>query len=86
MPSNYGNSLNYQVAPAKTGFISLGEHHLLLWQFLHMRNRKRVRFRQRSLLLCFPAQIETSASRPAGNDTISTSIKFGVRTAELQWQ
>ena len=35
----------------------------LSWQFLHMRDRKRVRYRQRSLLLRFPAQIETSASR-----------------------
>jgi hypothetical protein len=63
LPSNYGKSLNYQVAPAKTGLISCGEHHSLSWQFLHMRDRKRVRSRQRSLLHRFPAQIETSASR-----------------------
>jgi hypothetical protein len=62
LPSNYGKSLNYQVSPAKTGLISHGEHHSLSWQFLHMRDRKRVRSRQRSLLR-FPAQIETSASR-----------------------
>jgi hypothetical protein len=43
LPSNYGKSLNYQVAPAKTGLISRGENHLLSWQFLHMRDRKRVR-------------------------------------------
>jgi hypothetical protein len=49
LPSNYGKSLNYQVAPAKTGLISRGEHHSLSWQFLHMHLR-------------FPAQIETSAS------------------------
>jgi hypothetical protein len=63
LPSNYGKSLNYQVAPAKTGLISCGEHHSLSWQFLHMRDRKRVRSRQRSLLHRFPAEIETSASR-----------------------
>jgi hypothetical protein len=63
LPSNYGKSLNYQVAPGKTGLISRGENHSLSWQFLHMRDRKRVRSRQRSLLLRFPAQIETSASR-----------------------
>jgi hypothetical protein len=63
LPSNYGKSLNYQVAPAKTGLISRGEHHSLSWQFVHTRDRKRVRSRQRSLLLRFPAQIATSASR-----------------------
>jgi hypothetical protein len=63
LPSNYGKSLNYQVSPAKTGLISRGEHHSLSWQFLLMRDRKRVRSKQRSLLLRFPAQIETSASR-----------------------
>jgi hypothetical protein len=47
----------------KTGLISRGEHHSLPWQFLHMRDRKRVRSRQRSLLLRFPARIETSVSR-----------------------
>ena len=57
LPSNYGKSLNFQVAPAKTGLISRGEHHSLSC------HRKRVRSRQRSLLLRFPAQIETSASR-----------------------
>jgi hypothetical protein len=36
--------------------------------FVHMRDRKRVRSRQRSLLLRFPAQIETSVSRE-GTDT-----------------
>ena len=56
-------SLNYQVAPAKTGLTSRGEYHSLSWQFLHMRDRKRVRSRQRSLLLRFPTQIETSVSR-----------------------
>jgi hypothetical protein len=54
--------LNYQVAPAKIGLISRGEHHLLSCQILHMGNRKRVRSRQRSLLHRFPAQIETSVS------------------------
>jgi hypothetical protein len=63
LPSNYGQSLNYQVAPAKTGLISRGENHSLSWQFLDKRDRNRVRSRQRSLLLRFPAQIETSASR-----------------------
>jgi hypothetical protein len=63
LPSNYGKSLNYQVAPAKTGLIWRGENHSLSWQFLHMRDRIRVGSRQRSLLLRFPAQIETSASR-----------------------
>jgi hypothetical protein len=62
LPSNYGKSLNYQVAPEKTGLISRGEHHSLSWQFAHMRDRKRVRSRQRSLPR-FPAQIETSVSR-----------------------
>jgi hypothetical protein len=67
LPSNCGTSLNYQVAPAKTGLISHGENHSLSWQFLHMRDRKRGRSRQRSLLLRFPAQIETSASREPTN-------------------
>jgi hypothetical protein len=58
----YGKSLIYQVAPAKTGLISRGEHHSLSWQLLHVRDRKHVRSRQRSLLLRFPAQIETSVS------------------------
>jgi hypothetical protein len=47
LPSSYGKSLNYQVASAKTGLISRGEHHSLSWQFVHMRDRKRVRSRQR---------------------------------------
>ena len=53
--SNYGKSLNYQVAPAKTGLISRGDNHSLSWQFLHMRDRKRVESRQRSLLLRVPS-------------------------------
>ena len=40
-------SLNYQVAPTKTGLISRGENHSLSWQFLHMRDRKRVRSRHK---------------------------------------
>ena len=63
LQTGYGKSLIYQIAPAKTGLISRGEHHSLSWQFLHMRDRKRVRSRQRSLLLRFPAQIQTSVSR-----------------------
>jgi hypothetical protein len=63
LQTGYGKFLIYQVAPAKTGLISRGEHHSLSWQFLHMRDRKRVRSRQRSLLLRFPAQIETSVCR-----------------------
>jgi hypothetical protein len=55
LPSNYGKALNYQVAPAKTGLISRGENHSLSWQFLHMRDRKRVGSRQRSLLLRVPS-------------------------------
>ena len=55
LPSNYGKSLNYQVAPAKTGLISRGDNHSLSWQFLHMRDRKRVGSRQRSLLLRVPS-------------------------------
>jgi hypothetical protein len=34
LPSNYGKSLNYQVAPTKTGLISRGEHHTLSWQII----------------------------------------------------
>ena len=41
--TGYGKSLIYQVAPAKTGLISRGEHHSLSWQFLHMPDRKRFR-------------------------------------------
>jgi hypothetical protein len=33
MPSNYGKSLNNQVAPVKAGLILRGEHHLLSLQF-----------------------------------------------------
>jgi hypothetical protein len=47
--------LNYQVAPAKTGLISRGENHSLSWQFWRMRDRKRVKSRQRSLLLQVPS-------------------------------
>jgi hypothetical protein len=65
LQTGYGKSLIYQVAPAKTGLILCGEHHSLSWQFLHMHHRKRVRSRQRPLLLRFPAQIETSVSREA---------------------
>ena len=61
--TGYGKSLIYQVAPAKTGLISRGEHHSLSWQFLHMPDRKRFRSRQRYLLLRFLAQIVTSVSR-----------------------
>jgi hypothetical protein len=63
LQTGYGKSLIYQVAPAKNGLISRGEHHSLSWQFLRMCDRKRVGSRQRSLLLRFPAQIETSVSR-----------------------
>jgi hypothetical protein len=55
LPSNYGKSLNYQVAPSKIDLISRGENHSLSWQFSHMRDRKRVRSRQRSLLLRVPS-------------------------------
>ena len=57
LQTGYGKSLIYHVAPAKTGLISRGEHHLLSWQFVHMRNRKRVSSGQKSPLLRFPAQI-----------------------------
>ena len=75
----YGKSLIYQVAPAKTGLISRGEHHSLSWQLLHMRDRKHVRSRQRSLLLRFPAQIETSVSREIMPDHIYIYIPGGAK-------
>jgi hypothetical protein len=87
LPSNYGKSLNYQVAIAKTGLISRGEPSLVVMaicaharqktcqKFVHMRDRKRVRSRQRSLLLRFPAQIETSASREALGSTLPIIVK-----------
>jgi hypothetical protein len=40
LQTGYGKSLMYQVAPAKTGLISGGEHQSLPSQFLHMRDRK----------------------------------------------
>ena len=33
LQTGYGKSLIYQVAPAKTGLISRGEHHSFSWQF-----------------------------------------------------
>jgi hypothetical protein len=66
LPSNYGKSLNYQVSPAKTGLISRGENHSLSWQFLHMRDRKRVRSRQSLAEVSSPSSSqhkETSARR-----------------------
>jgi hypothetical protein len=82
---NYGKSLNYQVAPAKTGLISRGEYHSLSWQFLHMRDRKRVRSGQRSLLLRFPAQIETSASRELACMPISFTCMPISLASEIVW-
>jgi hypothetical protein len=90
LPSNYGKSLNYQVATAKTSLISRGEHHSLSWQFLHIRDRKRVRSRQRSLLLRFPTQIETSASREVPSqscrqDMLFTSNALKIRLHNSKW-
>jgi hypothetical protein len=70
LPSNYGTSLNNQVAPAKTGLISRGENHSLSWQFLHMRDRKRVRSRQRSLLLRVPSTNRDLCQQGKGNNNV----------------
>jgi hypothetical protein len=70
LPSNYGKSFNYQVAPAKTGLISRGENHSLSWQFLHIRDRKRFRSRQRSLLLRVPSTNRDLCQQGKPNPTV----------------
>ena len=80
MPSNYGKSLNYQVAPAKTGLISRGENHSLSWQFLHMHDRKRAGSRQSSLLLRVPS---TNRDLCQQGTRIIAGASYEIRSADV---
>jgi hypothetical protein len=63
LPSNYGESLNYQVAPAKTGLISRGEITRCHGNSCTCATENVSDLGRGLFSFEFPAQIETSASR-----------------------